>query len=168
MAFRILASASRPLRFISTRAAATVFVRSSPAALLSGSQRVVPHHFGSSTTNTDVRLFSSSSRARATEDVDADYRIFVDRLKNSPQMQKIADSPGAMTALMEMAKILQDAGINMNRKPSMFEMMKLASNTEFRTAANKVVEEFKKAGVELNSESMMQMFGNNSLTGPKK
>ncbi|KAG8914150.1 hypothetical protein FRC00_000764 [Tulasnella sp. 408] len=116
----------------------------------------------------DARLFSSSLRARATEDADADYRIFVDRLKNSPQMQKIANSPEAMAALMEMAKILQGAGINMNRKPSMFEMMKLASNTEFRAAANKVVEEFKKAGVELNSESMMQMFGNKPLTGPKE
>ncbi|KAG8912049.1 hypothetical protein FRC01_005326 [Tulasnella sp. 417] len=168
MAFRILASASRPLRSISTRAAATVFVRSGPTALLSASHRVVPHYFGSSTSNMDSRSFSSSLRARATEDADADYRIFVDRLKNSPQMQKIANSPSAMAALMEMAKILQDAGINMTRKPSMFEMMKLASNTEFRTAANKVVEEFKKAGVELNSESMMQMFGNSSLTGPKK
>ncbi|KAG8949308.1 hypothetical protein FRC04_008910 [Tulasnella sp. 424] len=83
-------------------------------------------------------------------------------------MQKIANSPEAMAALMEIGKILQDSGINMTRKPSMFEMMKLASNMEFRAAANKVAEEFKKAGVELNSESMMQMFGNSPLTGPKK
>lgn len=58
----------------------------------------------------DVQSFSSSLRARATEDVDADYRIFVDRLKNSPQMQKIANSPTAMASLMEIAKILQDSG----------------------------------------------------------
>lgn len=70
----------------------------------------------------DARLFSSSLRARATEDADADYRIFVDRLKNSPQMQKIANSPEAMAALMEIAKILQGAGEHgccyLNHSPS--------------------------------------------------
>lgn len=112
MAFRMLVSASRPLRSLSSRAVATVFVRSAPTALrlLSGTSRVVPHLPQSGIANADGRLFSSSSRARATEDNDADYRIFVERLKNSPQMQKIANSPEAMAALMEIGKILQDSG----------------------------------------------------------
>ncbi|KAG9019530.1 hypothetical protein FRB90_000839 [Tulasnella sp. 427] len=135
-----------------TAASRTVFDQ----AGVRGPLRSVPQPLKSIPTSPEARLFSSSSRVQATEDMDADYRIFVDRLKNSPQMQKIADSPGAMAALMDLAKILQDAG-KYQYEPETINVRD-----------DEVVEEFKKAGVELNSESMMQMFGNNPLSGPKK
>ena len=37
------------------------------------------------------------------------------------------------------------------KMPSKMQMLRLATNSDFRTAATKVVEELKKAGVDLNS-----------------
>jgi hypothetical protein len=43
-------------------------------------------------------------------------------------------------------------GIDANTPPSTFQMMKLAANSEFREAAQKVVSELQKAGVDLTSQ----------------
>ena len=42
--------------------------------------------------------------------------------------------------------------ISPDKPPSMMQMFKLASNPKFREGAKRVVEELKKAGVDLNSE----------------
>jgi len=74
-------------------------------------------------------------------------------------MTKIANSKEAMDALVELSQIMQTAGIDVTKRPSMMTAMKMSSNAEFRAAAAKVLEAFKKAGVEVNRDTVMQMFG---------
>lgn len=45
-----------------------------------------------------------------------------------------------------------DIDLTPGRSPSMMEVFKLASNPKFREGAKNVVEELKKAGVDINSE----------------
>jgi len=58
--------------------------------------------------------------------------------------------------------MLQKEGIDVasGKPPSMVQMMKLAANKEFREAGARVGSELKKAGVEINSQEIMQELSN--------
>jgi hypothetical protein len=45
-------------------------------------------------------------------------------------------------------------GLDTTRPPTTMEMMKLAMNSEFRQGAQKLMEELKKAGIDLTSSSV--------------
>ncbi|KAG8895647.1 orotidine 5'-phosphate decarboxylase [Tulasnella sp. 403] len=102
------------------------------------------------------RYFSVSSRAQASEG--DQYHAFVEGVRSSPAMQKIAQNKEAMDALQEVAIIMQKKGVDLSKRPSMFTMMKVVSDPEFRAAAEKTMEVLKKAGVEMDRELIMKMF----------
>jgi len=55
--------------------------------------------------------------------------------------------------------VLKDpTGIDLGTKPSMFQMMKLATNSEFKEASKNVFQEFRNAGVDLTSKVMWLLF----------
>ncbi|KAG2152027.1 hypothetical protein BD769DRAFT_1402715 [Suillus cothurnatus] len=62
----------------------------------------------------------------------------------------------ALMALRDFAQLMKAQGIDANTPPSTFQMMKLAANSEFREAAQKVVSELQKAGVDLTSQDTIQ------------
>ncbi|KAF7981585.1 hypothetical protein HWV62_7798 [Athelia sp. TMB] len=99
------------------------------------------------------RNFSASPTPQASES-DA----FIDRFRHTEIFKKLADKPEVLAALSEFAAKMRESGIEMGtgKMPSKMQMLRLATNSDFRTAATKVVEELKKAGVDLNSAEAMQ------------
>ncbi|KAG2348682.1 hypothetical protein BDR05DRAFT_839516, partial [Suillus weaverae] len=96
------------------------------------------------------RTFSYTPRLQASENEDA----FLSQFKNTSIFGKLADKPEALMALRDFAELMKAQGqpiiwIDANSPPSAFQMMKLAANSEFREAAQKVVSELQKAGVDL-------------------
>ncbi|THH03587.1 hypothetical protein EW145_g6163 [Phellinidium pouzarii] len=106
--------------------------------------------------NHSKRSFSQSpTPAReAAEDREWDLRI-----RENPLLEKIADKPDAVKALKDMLNIAKDAGFDAssNREITFVQMFKLVSNTNFKKSANRVVEEFQKAGIEINKQIAMEM-----------
>ncbi|KAG1753841.1 uncharacterized protein EDB91DRAFT_419925 [Suillus paluster] len=98
------------------------------------------------------RTFSFSSRLQASENEDA----FLAQFKNTSIFGKLADKPEALMALRDFAELMRAQGIDANSPPSTLQMMKLAANSEFRQAAQKVVTELQKAGVDITSQDTMQ------------
>ncbi|KAH7904455.1 hypothetical protein BJ138DRAFT_1119399 [Hygrophoropsis aurantiaca] len=101
------------------------------------------------------RTFSFTPHLRAAENDDT----FLTQLKNSSLFQKLADKPEALIALRDFANFMRDQGKCIDTTsgpPSTMQMMRLAANSEFRQAAQKVVEELKNAGVDLTSQDTMQ------------
>ncbi|KAG1820383.1 uncharacterized protein BJ212DRAFT_1339769 [Suillus subaureus] len=98
------------------------------------------------------RTFSYTPRLQASENEDA----FLSQFKNTSIFGKLADKPEALMALRDFAELMKAQGIDANTPPSAFQMMKLAANSEFREAAQKVVSELQKAGVDLTSQDTIQ------------
>ncbi|KAG1780193.1 hypothetical protein EV702DRAFT_1081390 [Suillus placidus] len=98
------------------------------------------------------RTFSYTPRLQASENEDA----FLSQFKNTSIFVKLADKPEALMALRDFAELMKAQGIDANSPPSAFQMMKLAANSEFREAAQKVVSELQKAGVDLTSQDTIQ------------
>ncbi|KAL5527604.1 hypothetical protein ACEPAG_6405 [Sanghuangporus baumii] len=103
------------------------------------------------------RSFSQTSRREAAEDPDS----IIAQLQSSPLIRQIADKPDALKALHDFANIIKETDVDLapGKPPSMMQMFKLASNPKFREGAKRVVEELKKAGVDVNSENAMELFG---------
>ncbi|KAG0705469.1 hypothetical protein DFH29DRAFT_906631 [Suillus ampliporus] len=98
------------------------------------------------------RTFSFTTRLQASENEDA----FLSQFKNTSIFGKLADKPEALMALRDFAELMRAQGIDANSPPSTLQMMKLAANSEFRQAAQKVVTELQKAGVDVTSQETMQ------------
>ncbi|OAX42880.1 hypothetical protein K503DRAFT_262257 [Rhizopogon vinicolor AM-OR11-026] len=109
------------------------------------------------------RTFSFTSRLQASEDEDA----FLSQFKNTSIFGKLADKPEALMALRDFAELMRAQGIDANSgPPSTMQMMRLAANSEFREAAQKVVTELQKAGVDLTSQDTIQeLMGLSKKTG---
>ncbi|EGO01772.1 hypothetical protein SERLA73DRAFT_177267 [Serpula lacrymans var. lacrymans S7.3] len=100
------------------------------------------------------RSFSCTSRLQAAEPQDD---TFLSNFKNTPIFRKLADKPEALIALRDFAAILKERGIDPSSgPPSTTQMLRLAANSEFREAAQRVVTELKNAGVDLTSQDAMQ------------
>ncbi|EJD01216.1 uncharacterized protein FOMMEDRAFT_29955 [Fomitiporia mediterranea MF3/22] len=136
------------------------------------------------------RSFSQTTPTQAAEDPDS----LLAQLQASPLIQKIADKPDALKALQDFATLLKESGefcvfcllvaeiqylfihfyffshrgveLQPGRPPSTMQMFRLASDQKFREGAKRVVEELKKAGVDLNSENAMELFGMKKPPGP--
>ncbi|KIM91004.1 hypothetical protein PILCRDRAFT_811518 [Piloderma croceum F 1598] len=99
------------------------------------------------------REFSATPRAQASvEDEDA----FLSKFKDTSIYKKLADRPEALNAIKDFAGVLEKQGIAITGMPTMVQMMRLASNSEFRAAIQRVTTEMKNAGVDLKSEEAMQ------------
>ncbi|OJA20878.1 hypothetical protein AZE42_00864 [Rhizopogon vesiculosus] len=109
------------------------------------------------------RTFSFTTRLQASEDEDA----FLSQFKNTSIFGKLADKPEALMALRDFAELMRAQGIDANSgPPSTMQMMRLAANSEFRQAAQKVVTELQKAGVDLTSQDTIQeLMGLSKKTG---
>ncbi|KZP24580.1 hypothetical protein FIBSPDRAFT_1042043 [Athelia psychrophila] len=99
------------------------------------------------------RDFSTTPAPQAAES-----DSFIDRFRHTETFKKLADKPDVLAALSEFAGKMKEQGIEMGtgKMPSKMQMLRLATNSEFRAAAQKVVEELKNAGVDLNSADAMQ------------
>ncbi|KAI6164705.1 hypothetical protein EDD17DRAFT_1557509 [Pisolithus thermaeus] len=98
------------------------------------------------------RALSSTSCLRQNEQHDL-YHSF----GHTSIFCKIADKPEALTALRDFAALLKDKGIDPTAgPPSVTQMLRLAANSDFRLAAQRVVTELQSAGVDLKSQDVMQ------------
>ncbi|KAF9230512.1 hypothetical protein BU15DRAFT_57159 [Melanogaster broomeanus] len=99
------------------------------------------------------RPFSFTPRVQATEQ----NNTFLNNLKHTSIFQKIADKPEALMALRDFAALMKEKGIDAGSgPPSTMQMFRLAANSDFRNAAQRVVDELKNAGVDLTSQDVMQ------------
>lgn len=100
------------------------------------------------------RAFHVTPSRRAVESKEAFFKAF----QNTGLFNKLANHPEAAVALQDLAKVLQEKGIDLTtgKPPSTLQMIKLASNAEFRAAAKRVEEELQKAGVDLRSKEVLQ------------
>ncbi|KAF9013349.1 hypothetical protein BDQ17DRAFT_1419508 [Cyathus striatus] len=98
------------------------------------------------------RSFSSSPIARASEP-SIDPQLF-EKVKTSPVVKKMVENPEVMEALKDLHKFLQSNGIPIG-KPSAFQMIKLAANSDFRAAASRLMEEMQKAGIDVKSKEVL-------------
>ncbi|KAF8897347.1 hypothetical protein BD779DRAFT_1490324 [Infundibulicybe gibba] len=110
------------------------------------------------------RPFSATPHPQASENPEA----FITAFKNTSIFKKLADKPEALVALEEFARLLQSSGVDLSsgKRPSTLQMLKLASNSEFRTGAQRVVEELQKAGVDFKSKEIMDEMMNLSKRPP--
>ncbi|KAJ3564349.1 hypothetical protein NP233_g8347 [Leucocoprinus birnbaumii] len=100
------------------------------------------------------RAFHLTPTRRAAENKEAFFKAF----QNTSLYSKLSQHPDALAALSDFAKLLQDKGIDLStgKPPSTLQMIKLASNADFREATKRVGEELQKAGVDLQSKAVMQ------------
>ncbi|KIJ70264.1 hypothetical protein HYDPIDRAFT_77322 [Hydnomerulius pinastri MD-312] len=99
------------------------------------------------------RNFSFTPCVQASEQDDA----FLNNFKNTSIFRKIADKPEALMALRDFATLMKEKGIDASSgPPSTTQMIRLAASSDFRAAAQRVVEELKNAGVDLTSQDAMQ------------
>ncbi|KAI6003793.1 hypothetical protein EDD15DRAFT_2360070 [Pisolithus albus] len=120
------------------------------------------------------RALSSTSSIRRNDQHDV-YRSF----GHTSIFRRIADKPEALTALRDFAALLKDkgsvptavlsasfcmpdsipcqAGIDPTAgPPSVTQMLRLAASSDFRLAAQRVVTELRRAGVDLKSQDVVQ------------
>ncbi|KAF7776395.1 hypothetical protein Agabi119p4_4788 [Agaricus bisporus var. burnettii] len=87
-----------------------------------------------------------------------DKQPLIDAFRQTTLFQKLAGHPEAVYALEDFAKLMQAKGLDFSsgKPPSPLQMLKLASNSEFRESAKRVGEELQKAGVDMQSKELMQ------------
>lgn len=80
------------------------------------------------------RALQTSAAARASEDKNHPMDSSL-----PPGMEKIGESPGALSAIRNLMEVLKKNGIDVasGQKPSMMELAKLATNSEVREATGK-------------------------------
>ncbi|WFD28963.1 hypothetical protein MNAN1_003979 [Malassezia nana] len=76
-----------------------------------------------------------------------------------PGFEKLGESPEALAAVNHLIEVLEKHGLDLSSgtKPSMMQMAKLATNAEVRECTAKVVQEMKKAGVDLSPENLQKI-----------
>ncbi|KAI6047341.1 hypothetical protein EDC04DRAFT_2622892 [Pisolithus marmoratus] len=98
------------------------------------------------------RAFSFTSCVRQNDQQDL-YSSF----GQTSIFRKVADKPEALIALRDFAALLKDKGVDPTAgPPSVTQMLRLAANSDFRSAAQRVVTELQNAGVDLKSQDVLQ------------
>jgi hypothetical protein len=119
-----------------------------------------------------ARYFSVSAYRQAAEISKAQTEA-LEALKSSEAFQKISKSPAALSAIQKLTEVMQNSGpflfsfakvilkyatgIDPGTKPTTLQMLKLATNSEFREASKSVVQELQNAGVDLTSKVFIAM-----------
>ncbi|KZT39662.1 hypothetical protein SISSUDRAFT_1118854 [Sistotremastrum suecicum HHB10207 ss-3] len=80
-------------------------------------------------------------------------------LVNSPLMQKLQNSPEALSAISNMLDIMRQEGFDTTsgRQPSTMQMLKLFTNARVVAELDNVKEALTKAGIEINQETAMEV-----------
>ncbi|WFD48970.1 hypothetical protein GLX27_003643 [Malassezia furfur] len=102
------------------------------------------------------RNLHTTAAVRASED----QRDSMTSSSSLPKgMEKLGESPGALAAIRQLMDVLQSHGMDLSKgeKPSMFTLARLAAKSDVRQATSKVVEELKKAGIELTPERLQKL-----------
>ncbi|KIK95134.1 hypothetical protein PAXRUDRAFT_827320 [Paxillus rubicundulus Ve08.2h10] len=95
------------------------------------------------------RPFSFTPRVQATEQ----DNTFLNNFKDTSVFRQIANNPEALMALRDFSALMKEKGIDASSgPPSTMQMLRLAGSSDFRKAAQKVVDELKNAGVDLTSQ----------------
>jgi hypothetical protein len=120
------------------------------------------------------RPLSFTPRLQATEQ----DNTFLNNFKDTSVFRQIADNPEALMALRDFAALMKEKGSSSNEAwsvltlvsgvlneskflagidassgpPSTMQMLRLAGSSDFRKAAQRVVDELKNAGVDLTSQ----------------
>ncbi|KAF9468930.1 hypothetical protein BDZ94DRAFT_552645 [Collybia nuda] len=100
------------------------------------------------------RSFSVTPRLAA---IPSNLTAFQAAFQKTTIFRKLANHPEAISALQDLAKALDEAGVDLagGKQPSTLQMMKLAAKSEFRATIKRVSEEMKKAGVDFGSKEVM-------------
>ncbi|KAI3617070.1 hypothetical protein CBS9595_002979 [Malassezia furfur] len=109
------------------------------------------------------RGLHTTAAVRASED----QRDSMSSSSSLPKgMEKLGESPGALAAIRQLMDVLKSHGMDVSKgeKPSMFTLARLAAKSDVRQATSKgtphadaVVEELKKAGIELTPERLQKL-----------
>ncbi|KAF8845694.1 hypothetical protein BDN67DRAFT_961301 [Paxillus ammoniavirescens] len=82
---------------------------------------------------------------------------FLNNFKDTSVFRQITNNPEALMALRDFAALMKEKGIDASSgPPSTMQMLRLAGSSDFRKAAQRVVDELKNAGVDLTSQDVMQ------------
>ncbi|WWC68692.1 uncharacterized protein I206_102626 [Kwoniella pini CBS 10737] len=98
------------------------------------------------------RLSQTSYRALASEApkdplADPAFKAFQEKVKNHE---------GAINAIMALGEVMKQKGFDTTKQPSMTQMAKMAMDSDLRTAAQTLMSELQKAGVD--PKEAMEMF----------
>ncbi|WWC97002.1 hypothetical protein V866_003879 [Kwoniella sp. B9012] len=98
------------------------------------------------------RFLHSSPRMLASETpkdplADPAFKAFQDKVKNHE---------GAIKAIMDLGEVMKQKGFDTTKQPSMTQMAKMAMDSDLRAAAQTLMAELQKAGVD--PKEAMEMF----------
>ncbi|WVW80081.1 hypothetical protein I302_102054 [Kwoniella bestiolae CBS 10118] len=98
------------------------------------------------------RFLISSPRVLASETpkdpfADPAFKAFQDKVKNHE---------GAIKAIMDLGEVMKQKGFDTTKQPSMTQMAKMAMDSDLRAAAQTLMAELQKAGVD--PKEAMEMF----------
>ncbi|KDR83335.1 hypothetical protein GALMADRAFT_219171 [Galerina marginata CBS 339.88] len=108
----------------------------------------------------NLRYLSTTTPLCASEPRSPFDNDSLSALTNSETFKKLSNSPEAILAIQKLAQFMHKQGVDLTSgtPPSMIQMSKLVMNAEFREASQNVIEEFKKAGIDLNNKAMISEF----------
>ncbi|WWC60238.1 uncharacterized protein I303_102804 [Kwoniella dejecticola CBS 10117] len=98
------------------------------------------------------RFLQSSSRALASE---APKDPFQDPAFKAFQ-EKVKNHEGAINAITTLGEVMKQKGFDTSKQPSMTQMAKMAMDSDLRNAAQTLMSELQKAGVD--PKEAMEMF----------
>ncbi|WFD32938.1 hypothetical protein MSPP1_003991 [Malassezia sp. CBS 17886] len=98
--------------------------------------------------------FSSTVWVRAAEDP----RMNLEKAL-PPGFEKLSGRPEALAAMQNLIDVLKKNGMDLSsgEKPSMMQLARMATNSEVRECTAKVVEEMRKAGIDLSPERLQEL-----------
>ncbi|KIM42934.1 hypothetical protein M413DRAFT_444554 [Hebeloma cylindrosporum] len=102
-----------------------------------------------------LRFLSSTLPRRAVEGPKFDPES-VAAFKASDIYQKLSKRPEALAAVQKFGEVMQKHGLELGKSPSMFQATKLFMHADFREAAQNLVEEFKKAGIDMTAKDVLE------------
>lgn len=79
-------------------------------------------------------------------------------LRDSPSFSQLTNDPVAVTAITDLAKVLQQQGIDLTsgKSPSPTQMIRLMMRQDFREATKRVEAELQKIGLDFKSSAVQQ------------
>ncbi|KAI5454153.1 hypothetical protein NCC49_004219 [Naganishia albida] len=104
--------------------------------------------------STSHRCLTVSARRLASQE-----EAFATAFSQSPLYNIIKSHPTAMQAIKEIGDLMQTKGIDLTQPPSKMTMVKLAMDSDFRTAIANVMKELKAAGIDVTPENVQQLMG---------
>ncbi|KIM21611.1 hypothetical protein M408DRAFT_29433 [Serendipita vermifera MAFF 305830] len=106
--------------------------------------------------NPDIRRLSTSAPRKAEED---NTRI-LDALAKSPDFAKVMQTPAIVKAMASFVQIAQEEGIDINTRPTMPTMFKMATNPRIKAAILDIQQQCEAAGINLTKSNALEILNN--------